>query len=544
MAARRTSRGPGIRASVTSARVGSAVALAGAALAPLAAPLSAQRAPSSLAGDPLRTGRLASADSLWRAGAHERARDAYAAIVTGDTMSAPVAVLRLATLRAWNDEHDAAITLYRAYLRLAPDDPEARLALARTIAWAGRHAEAEAAYEQLLTSGLDERSLAEAEKGIARVAAWRSDLVRSERLWRAVTGRWPQDAEGWTGLAQVLHWAGQPREADGALDRALALRPDDADALEQRRWLRAELRPAAEPRVVSERDSDDNRSTVTSLTATFPSAAGSWTLSLGQRDAGQPGAEGTSRSIRAGGRWTLGRAVLARAELGATQVRVGRAADWGPDESGRTTPSAAASASIRLAPGASLAVGVSHGAFDETVALMRAGVRTTSVDVGGDVTLGGGLRLAVGASHTSLRGAPTANARLSGNAALSWNAAQGLSVTGALRAFGYTRSVREGYFAPDSYALGELGARWTLGDALGWSVSADAGIGVQSIVLPGTRETRGAQRAALGVAFGVRPGTTLSIDAALANVAGVATAASPDRGYRHSSIGLGARIGF
>lgn len=136
-----------------------------------------------------------------------------------------------------------------------PGDAEAELGLARTLAWAGRLDEAEARYREIAARGPSP----DAQKGVARMAAWRGDLVRSERLWRHLSARYPQDPEAWTGLAQVLRWAGRPALAEDALRTALAAEPSYGDARVQLRWVGAELASSAEPTAVVVEDSDRNR---------------------------------------------------------------------------------------------------------------------------------------------------------------------------------------------------------------------------------------------------------------------------------------------
>ena len=278
-------------------------------------------------------GLIQSGDSAWTAGQFMVARYAYTKVLAQDSLKSSRAVYRLAVLNTWDGNLKASIPLFALYVRLEPHDQEGRIALAkayawrgnteaavaiydsilsrdgtyrdaalgaartliwagrfnaalarydkwlirnpkdveaglaraRSLAWAGRLRESERAYAALGTTGENP----ETEKGIALVAAWRGDLPRSEKLWRALAVKVPRDAEVWVGLAQVLRWAGRSEDAKSALERALAADPANADAREQMRWVKAELGWTLEPGGFAAWDSDQNDSRLVSLAASI-----------------------------------------------------------------------------------------------------------------------------------------------------------------------------------------------------------------------------------------------------------------------------------
>ena len=65
----------------------------------------------------------------------------------------------------------------------------------------------------------------------AEVAGRLGDAADAVYFARRATDAAPDEPAGWLGLAAALREAGQPDEAAGALDRALALAPTDLDAL-------------------------------------------------------------------------------------------------------------------------------------------------------------------------------------------------------------------------------------------------------------------------------------------------------------------------
>jgi hypothetical protein len=151
--------------------------------------------------------------------------------------------------------------------------------------------------------------------------------------------------------------------------------------------------------------------------------------------------------------------------------------------------------------------------------------------------------MAFAGEYTALRGAPTPNARAAASAALRWSPGRVVGVSGSVRSVGYAHSVREGYFAPERHTVAELGARLTLGGDVGLALTADGGVGVQSLAMPGVRQTSGATRGSVTLALRPRPGTEISATATTANVAGAAAATSAT-GYRYRAAALGVRLGL
>src|ERR1044071_3852817 len=95
---------------------------------------------------------LARAESAYRAGSYPLAADLYEWVVTHDSSPPSIALVRLATLRSWDNHLDEAFGLYRQYLRQEPADAEGSLALARTLAWGGHYDSAITIYDSLITA--------------------------------------------------------------------------------------------------------------------------------------------------------------------------------------------------------------------------------------------------------------------------------------------------------------------------------------------------------------------------------------------------------
>lgn len=458
--------------------------------------------------------------------------------------ASPGAALGRAQALAWAGKLDAAIAAYERWLAAHPSDRDADLALARALSWAGRLADAERRYARLAAGGASP----DAEKGFARVLGWRGDLGASRERWRELTVKYPRDPEAWTGLAQVLRWSGQNAQAREALLQALALSPGYSDAREQLRWVEAELAPSLEPAVIHSSDSDDNRGTMASLTAgVTPWWRGRAHATVMHRVADAPGQRGSATAGRLGaawspvsGRWTL------RAEAGAERLTAAG------DAAATTVPLFALRVAGQPAATLALGAGVSRSPFDETATLIARGIEITAVDVDASLTLRPRLTLAGTVGHGTVSGGRVPNSRTAGSGTLRWLVWRGVSLAAGARTFAYERPsfvrdaggdivARDGYFAPQRYALLEASGRYERGGDLGWHVSAEGGLGRQTIRIEEARAaSRFAQRLALTAGYRVAPGIEVGASFGFANVASPSTAGTAE--YRATTFALRGRL--
>jgi tetratricopeptide (TPR) repeat protein len=479
---------------------------------------------------------IAAGDAAWAARKHDVARAAYAQVVGRDS-SYSRAVFRLGTLLAWKNSLDEALTLYRLYSRLEPRDADGPLAVARTLAWASRYREAIATYDSLLAR---HRGMRGAALGRAQTLAWSGKLRESIGAYEDWLRAHPSDADAWSGVAAALHWGGHTRDARDALRQALELQPGHAEARAQLRWVEATLSPSLEPSITTTDDTDDNRSTVYSVSAGLPLPGGvRGTIAGSHRSADLGVLHGSATIGRAAVRWSpaTGRWTF-RGELGATSLRGG---DRSGVDSSSTELLAGARVSGRLGRGASAGVGVSRAAFDETAALIVNGLATTSIDGDLDWALPGRLSFGVGLSHAAITGGSVANTRLAASGALRWTLRRGTSFAVGARTFGYANEVYDGYFAPKRYQLIEGSARVSLGREFGWAVEGEAGAGQQSITFfGGGTNGRLASRGTLTVLYRWAPGVEWKLTAGLANVASPTTVSSAE--YRVWNVGVGGGV--
>lgn len=140
----------------------------------------------------------------------------------------------LADRSRWND----AIEVYREALRQDPTLADARIRLARVLAWDLRYDESLAELDLLIAAGNDPDI--RVERG--EIYSWAGHIAEAEQDFETVLEQQPDHARAIRGLARVFAWSDRKSQADRAFRKALALE-EDADA--RRDWdeLRKNFRP-------------------------------------------------------------------------------------------------------------------------------------------------------------------------------------------------------------------------------------------------------------------------------------------------------------
>jgi Tfp pilus assembly protein PilF len=111
---------------------------------------------------------------------------------------------------------------FEAVLAQSPDDAQARLGLAEARLGAGRHAEAEALFSQLVES---EGVRMAAREGLGRAQLARGDSGAARDTLEALVEEAPERWRGWLALAQLHDGERRWGEADAAYRRGLAAAP-------------------------------------------------------------------------------------------------------------------------------------------------------------------------------------------------------------------------------------------------------------------------------------------------------------------------------
>lgn len=545
---------------------------------------------------------VARADSAWSAASYPLALRLYQLAVARDSMASR-AVFRLATLHGWNSDLSRAQRLFRHYIALEPRDVEGRLALARalawdsqystaiamydtvlgadrsyrdavvgraqTLTWAGRTDEGLMAYQQwtathpadhdalieyaraLSWSGrLDEATAiyaplaasgdVDAQKGLARVAAWRGAYVNSVDAWERVIVLRPNDAEALTGLAQVLHWMERDTEASAVLRRALVANPGYGDARVLMRVVDAAVRPTVTFGTSSTDDSDQNR--VTNLLLGYESPNGP-RKRAGVSYVGRSArlATTTSRVDALGTfvRWQPGTWWF-RADGGVSRHS---STLMGPSVKPGVLGNAAVHASGVVARVVTLDLTAARAPFDETALLIANGVVISEYAADADVALPARFALRGTASRARLTGGTKNNGRDAFASNLRWNYNRHWNVGIGTRQFGYDSAATDGYFSPRKYRLTEVTGRGRVGADLGWNADVDIGVGRQSIdFFAFSVGSRLAQRVALSAGYRFDPARDITLTGRYGNVAAPGQTGGSE--YRIHAIALTVRLGL
>lgn len=538
------------------------------------------------------------ADSLFNADNYGAALARYEAAMRADS-TASRAVYRVAVLRSWRDELDIAIALHRRYVELEPRDDDGRVGLARVLSWAGQYAASVALYDTVIgrnaghrdavmgrastlaswgrfaeadsayaawtathaadTAAMLERARrlawagrydealtlyrragpasVEGQKGEARVLTWKGDLVGGEAQWESLAQRYPNDVDVWVGLGQVRRWRGNPRGSRVALDRALRLRPGQTYALEQRRWIDAELDAAGGVTISATHDSDDNDAFTVAVHGGLPVPVGQRveaTASMRRATLGALDGHAVSAQLNWGVQSNGGKT---SALFGAGVTSLSASALPGGSAPEATLVFGSARVRAQLGTGVFAGIGASRTPLDEVTATIRTGV---VLDLGdADVTVRLPHRVSAGiAAHggSVARGEDGANDRWGMSGSVGWAYRRNITFAARTRAFGYERPATDGYFSPQRFQLTELAAGWQKAESYGWQAGVDVAAGSQRIRVSGSEPaTRNAWSAAAFGGFRWRPGVESSVKAIFANVASPATVFG-DAEYRYTAM--------
>jgi tetratricopeptide (TPR) repeat protein len=492
---------------------------------PAVRPLAAQQATAS------------DAAAAWGAGEHARARELYAQRLAAD--SADVQALhRLGLLLAWDRQYGAAIPLLERLVRQAPS-AAARADLARVLSWAGRFDAADAAYRAMMA---EDPGSAEALIGLARVTSWRGDLAAGEALWRRVVEARPDDADGHMGLSQVLRWRGQPRAALEHAEAAARLRPADREITEQLAWAEAAFAPRVAPTFSAEIDSDDNRLYTGAVAGSaYVSRRVALTLNgyvrrgEGPAPAAVGEAQRQTRSVSGGARVELGTGWLVSGAGGVTDRAAGSGDSPGGSAVAVWRGGLVAPAWLPVTGSASVA----RSALDATADLMGRDITTDEAALSLAVQLVPSLRLEGGTTLTRFNGERT-NDRVLGRLSLDIRLSRSLRLRPRATAFRFQHTTQEGYFAPDEYALAEvgLGADRYRGD---WSFSGEVAPGMQRIGSAG--DVKGALSGRGRLAYTLAPGREVGVSFAFSNL-GMERFQAGATGYRYQAAVISAAWGF
>lgn len=495
--------------------------------------VAAQQAPASRAD---LAALVAAGDSAWLREDHPAAFAAYDAVLRADSSFSGRALLRAGLLHAWGNRFTPALAALRRYVRDAPADLDGRVALARTYAWAARYEQSLAQYDSVLAR---DGAYRDAIIGRATTLAWADRIPDAEAALVGHLDASPRDVEAWTLLGQFRRWRGAAHAAHEALQRALALDPDNASAREQSQWVEADIRPAAAALVVQARDSERNEllhlelsgALMTRSNVRVTASARSRRSTLGASGAVTvPGAHLLAQWQPGAAPWVL------RAEAGAVQY----AAELG---SGSLQGRAALRASGRFGTRWRVSAGAGREPFDEVVTMARRELMFSVADVDVVYALNSRLGLALAASRGEVGGVGISDGRSTGLAVLRFAPRRGTQLALSHREIAWDDPAYGVFFAPQRWSVSELSAAWERPDELGLVLAGDLALGLQGVAFESDAMDRTATaRAAMRLGWRPRPGREIVGALVYANVAGAGALTASD--YRYGALTLTGRWTF
>jgi len=158
-------------------------------------------------------------------------------LFAGTELQTPGQILETAQTFERRQEYPQAIVAYREYLRLRPENDEARGVLAKLLSWQREYDEAISLYRDILTrhpTDLDVRT------ALARVLSWQKRFDEARAIYDEVLKEHPKNFDARKGRADVAFWRGDRTEAL-SLYESLFAETKDPEVQRQIQSVKAEL---------------------------------------------------------------------------------------------------------------------------------------------------------------------------------------------------------------------------------------------------------------------------------------------------------------
>ena len=255
-------------------------------------------------------------------------------------------ILSLAKAYTGAGDYRTAERLYERYLRIRPNDTEARVQYARVLSWDQRYAQSEAQYEMLLAN---DPNRADLRLEYAQIQSWNSEFAPAIHTFSTLTdlssnpraNLYPDvSARAYYNLGQIYRWYGWNETAADSVNHALALDSSYVPARNELDIIR-HVRPTstADARVTYATDSNGFTTKRADLTAEkWTSQRTAFDLSIGRHEFEQNEDDVYANVISGGGRYRWNDRWTARAQLGlnfydsglGTRPFFGVGAEWLP----------------------------------------------------------------------------------------------------------------------------------------------------------------------------------------------------------------------
>ncbi len=158
-------------------------------------------------------------------------------LFAGTELQTPGQILETAQTFERRQEYTQAIVAYREYLRLRPENDEARGVLAKLLSWQGEYDEAISLYRDILTRHPSDLEIRTA---LARVLSWQKRFDEARAMYDEVLREDPKNFDARRGRADVAFWRGDRTEALG-LYEAIFAETKDPEVQRQIQSVKAEL---------------------------------------------------------------------------------------------------------------------------------------------------------------------------------------------------------------------------------------------------------------------------------------------------------------
>lgn len=478
---------------------------------------------------------LKQADTAYDSGDRERAQHLYQQVLERDSFNSR-AVYQLGLLAPKGSQE--AITRFRHYTELEPDDPWGYMALGDALAKAGTVEKAIAEYNRARQIAPFESDVYVGLGRILRDAGRRDELIENYEVW---TAKQPGNAQAWFELGEVRRQARRYEEAAEAYAESLALK-EDKRSLQRLEGVLAETAPALQPYYGISKDSDDNDRTRVGLNADSPlSRRSRWGVHYQKIEVENPSMSAAADELALSVNWWPRHTFRLGALAGVSRLD-------GEVPGQKSTDHSLLRLNAlwrRPADGPQVALTVTRRPLTSTPGLVAEPVEIEEYKATFEVPVSGPYRFRVQGDVAEFESNIDTNERSSYQLGLVYRWRPAVQFNTTFRHLAFDAPTSAGYFAPRRVEAIEIGTYFEYWDLWPFSLAVDAGLGLQRVERFGEpfSDVSPTFRLWTMLSWALKPGVNLDLEIEHENSEISATVVSPTANWKYTSIVLYLRFG-
>jgi tetratricopeptide (TPR) repeat protein len=478
---------------------------------------------------------LKQADTAYESGDRERARRLYQQVLERDSFNSR-AVYQLGLLAPKGSQE--AVTRFRHYTELEPNDPWGYMALGDALARAGAVEKAIAEYNRARRIAPSESDVYVGLGRILHDAGRRDELIENYEAW---TAKQPGNAQAWFELGEVRRKARRYQEAAEAYAESLALK-ENKRSLQRLEGVLAETALALQPYYGTSTDSDDNDRTGFGLKADWPLTRRSrWGVHYENIEVENPSASAAADELALSVNWWPRHTFRLDALAG-----VSRLDGEVPDQNSTDHSLLRLNARWRSpSDGFQAALKVTRYPLTSTPGLVAEPVEFEEYKATFEFPISGPYRFRVQGKEAELESNIDLNERSGYQLGLVYRWRPAVEFNTTFSQLRFDAPTLAGYFAPRRVETIEIGTYFEYWGLWPFSLAVDAGLGLQRVARHGEpfSDASGTFRLWTILSWALKPGVNLNLEIEHEDSEISATALSPTANWEYTSVVLSLRFG-